>query len=837
MKKFLAMLLALTMVLSLAACGNSNPAEDTTAAPAGTTAAPTEAAPVSYTYNYAMAEFPTNWNANTYQTATDAEILDYITSGFYIFDYNETKDGYQFADGMAVGEPKDVTADYVGQYGIVEGDTAKAYVITLREDLMWEDGTPINAHDFVESAKRLLDPVAQNYRADSMYAGSVAIVGAKAYLKAGTYDKSTNMVSANYGDEEYVLVENMTVKEDGTFAVEGKGDVWFNVNDGGNWGSNSLNDYYGAGYLTEAVGAAYEEVVVAAADDEGYVAVNEAVVNVLCDAIANLHGYEDAAAYAADAGDYAYREWEEMAFYGANMPEMDWDGNVGWFALSDYELCFVMEGSLSGFYLKYNLPAPLVHIPTYDACASVVDGVYTNTYCTSADTTMSYGPYKLTSYQADKQYVLERNDNYFGVTEDTYQTTKIVVDCVPEASTRLELFLQGKLDTFGLSIDYMDEYQLSDYTYYATGDSTFAMCFNPDANALVTAQEAAGANINKTILTLIEFRQAMSFALDRNAFCLATSPTNAPGFGLYSGLIVSDPEAGTAYRSTDVAKNVLANFWGVSEEYGEGKLYADIDEAIDSITGYNLTKAQELFNAAYDKAIEQGLMDEDDVVEIKIGTPNNTSTFYNNGYEFLVNNYTEAVKGTKLEGKLTFSRDDTLGNGFSDALKNNQVDMLFGVGWTGSALDPYGLMEAYVATDYQYDDSTDFTAITCDIEIDGVVYTASVWDWYCVMNGQTTTITAADGTTMDYSCGVADEDPDTRLEILGALEGAVLMNYNFIPIMDDASAQMRGQQINYYTDEYIFGMGFGGIKYYTYNYTDAEWDAFVAENGGELDYT
>ena len=830
MKKLLSLVLAVIMVLGLVACGNDAPE---TTAPAETN--PSEPAVAgTYTYNYAMAEFPTNWNTHTYQTATDAEILDYISSGFYVFDYNETKDGYAMVDGMAVGDPVDVTADYVGQYGIVEGDTAKAYVVNLRQDLKWEDGTPITANDFVESAKRLLAPEAQNYRADSMYAGSVQIHNAEAYLKQGTYAYS-NMISPDYLDEEYVLIENMTAKEDGSFTVEGKGDVWFNINNGGNWGSNSFSDYAGAGYFEGDAMTAWEGVV-ALANEEGYVAVNAEVANVLCDLVAVLHGKANAAEYEAEAGDYAYREWEELCFYGADMPELAWE-NVGWFAKSDYELVFVMDTPLSGFYLKYNLPAPLVNVALYDSCASVVDGVYTNTYCTSVETTMSYGPYKLTSYQADKQYVLEKNEYYYDLSEDTYQATSIVVDCVKEPSTRLELFLQGKLDTFGLSADYMDEYQMSDYCYYATGDSTFAMVFNPDADALVTAQAAAGENINKTILTIKEFRQAMSYALDRNAFCLATSPMNAPGFGLFSGLIVSDPEAGTAYRTTDIAKNVLANFWGVSEEYGEGKLYADIDEAVDSITGYNLAKAQELFNVAYDTAIAQGLMDEDDVVEIKIGTPNNTSTFYNNGYEFLVNNYTEAVKGTKLEGKLTFSRDDTLGNAFSDALKNNQVDMLFGVGWTGSALDPYGLIEAYVYTDYQYDDSTDFTAITCDIEINGVVYTASVQDWQKIMNGTACTVTAADGSTMSYSCGVADGDPETRLAILGALEGAVLQNYNFLPIMDDASAQLRGQQIEYYTEDYIFGMGFGGIKYYTFNYTDAEWDAYVAENNGELDYT
>ena len=383
----------------------------------------------------------------------------------------------------------------------------------------------------------------------------------------------------------------------------------------------------------------------------------------------------------------------------------------------------------------------------------------------------------------------------------------------------------------------MATYSLSDYCYYATGDSTFAMCFDPDFEALESMQAAAGENINKTIITVPEFRMAMSFGLDRAAFCLATSPTNSAAFGLYSTSIISDPEAGTAYRTTDVAKNVIAKFWGVADQYGDGKLYADIDEAIDSITGYNLAMAKEYFDLAYDKAIETGLMDEDDVVEIKIGTPNNTSKFYNNGYEFLVNNYTEAVKGTKLEGKLTFSRDDTLGNGFADALRNNTVDMLFGVGWTGSALDPYGLMEAYIDQNYQYDESTDFTTIQLTVEIDGVEYTASCADWYDVMAGVETEITAADGTTITYKCGSSDGDPETRLEILGAMEGAVLLNYNFIPVMDDSSAQLKGQQIEYYTEDYIFGMGFGGMKYYSFNYTDAEWDAYVAEQGGTLDYT
>lgn len=676
--------IALVLVIVAVLCGCSKKTEPTAQ---------------SYTYNYALATFPTNWNPATYQTARDSEILDYISDSFYVFDYNEDGTGYALVPGMAKGEPKDVTAELVGKYGIQAGDTAKAYVIELRQDLRWEDGTAITAEDFVESAKRLLDPKAQNYRADNFYSGSVVIWGAENYLK------------------------------------------------------------------------------------------------------------QDKAA------------------------PMEWDGNVGWFAQSKYELCFVLESPLSGFYLKYNLPAPLVHIPTYDACAKVENGIYSNSYGTSVATTKSYGPYKLTAFQADKQYTLTRNEEYYGLTENTYQTTAIVVDFVKEASTQLQLFRQGKLDSYSLTVDDMDAYGLSDFAYYNTGDSTFGMAFNPNYEALKSAQERSGNGVNKTILTLPEFRTAMCYALDRTAFCLAASPLNTPGFGLFSESIIADPESRTPYRETEGAKQVLASVWGLSDKIGT--LYENLDQAVNSVSGYDLPRAKELFNIAYDKAIEQGLMKEGDRIEIKIGTPNNTSAFYNNGYEFLVNNYTKAVEGTKLEGKLTFTRDDTLGNAFSGALKKNQVDMLFGVGWTGSALDPYELMEAYISPNYQYDPSNDYSKLQLTVAVDGQTYTASATDWLSVMNGQSRTVTAPDGSTKSYA---ATEQAD-RLAILTVLEGAVLGNYNFIPIMDDGEGHLRGRQLQYRTEDYIYPLGYGGVKYFTYAYTDGGWNEYVTKSGGMLDYT
>ena len=149
MKKALAFLLMLCMLFTSVAM------------------AETEATEPSYTYNSAVSEFPTNWSPHSNQTATDSDILDYIRNGFYTFDFNEDLDGYVVVPDAVVDFPVDVTADYVGEeWNIEEGETARAWKFTLRSDLKWQDGTPITAQDYVTSAELLLNPQAQNYRAD-----------------------------------------------------------------------------------------------------------------------------------------------------------------------------------------------------------------------------------------------------------------------------------------------------------------------------------------------------------------------------------------------------------------------------------------------------------------------------------------------------------------------------------------------------------------------------------------------------------------------------------------------------------------------------------------------
>lgn len=848
-KRLISLLLASAMVVSLAACGGkgdepagndvtpgaeTTPSDDAQPGDDGENTTPAVDENASYTYNTSTTAFPTNWSPALMQTNEDQTLLQYLEAPLYAFDYNDTMDGYKLIPCAAAGDPTDVTADYVGQWGIEEGDTARVWSFPLREDVKWEDGTPITAHDYVRSAELMLDPVAKNHRADSFYASSLKVVNAKNYLYAGQHAYLNPMI-VNMTDDEYIPVDSFEVNEEGLLTVDGK-DLAVDLNTGSTWGG-ALGDYYEEGLYVNADGVdVYAEIIEPNANADGMVPVTQEVYDAVSLCIAQLHGYADADAYAADAGDYAYLEAQEMMNYGETYEEMDFS-EVGFAAPSDYELVIALDVPLEGFYLRYSFTNGwLLKEDLYLSCESVVDGVYTNTYGTSAETTASYGPYKLTSFQKDKEYVLERNENYFDL-EGKYQTTRIVMHCVAEAATRLQMFLKGELDSYVLTSDDMETYATSDYTYYATEASTFFVAMNPDMDALAANQAALGDNFNKTILTVKEFRQALSYSLDRASFALATAPTNSPAFGVYSNLIIYDPEVGSTYRSTDEAKQVLVDFWGLADDIGEGKLYENIDDAIDSITGYNLEMAREKFNEAYEIAKEQGLMDDDDVIQLMIGIPNGESNFYKKGNEFLVNCWTEAVVGTPFEGRLTFALNDTLGNGFGPAMRNNEVDILFGVGFTGSALDPYNLIQCYTTDDnLRYNTCWDSANDMLTINLGGTDWTASVADWTYTISGQPITVTDADGNTKDFSAGVTDDNAQERFEILAALEGAILERYELLPLIDDSSAELKSMKINFATEDYVFGMGFGGIKYYTYNYTDDEWAAFIAEQGGTLTY-
>ena len=846
-----------------------------------------------YTYNQSLSTFPNNWNPFTYQTATASDAVNsYTESGLYTFDYNSDLTGYKMVNDMAVGEPKDVTENYVGEeWGIEEGSSARAWEFEIRSDVKWDDGTPITAETVVESYKRLLDPVAQNYRADQYtYSGNLVIHNARNYLFQGQEIGGSSRSKYDTHSDNPALNEDGTVPEGAVadFNSSIYDDVYFNIAGARKLSADEAKGPFKANMTVEAsdfatafgfvsAGYGYEDILAyltssllpaytqtgataGLSDEEAYNKLYDTLDSMDLDSMTTIQADANKlAVWNVIIGWWQTNVDEEFDFFTVvdKMPVVDFD-QVGVVQTGNYKFVLVLDQELSGFYLKYSVGLPLVKIDLYDSLASVSNGVYTNSYGTSVETSASYGPYKLTAFTRDNIIELSRNDQWYGYNDkpagpDWYQTSKIVTRYIVEDSTREQAFLSGQLASFGLTAQYVDKYSSSDSLYYATSDSTFFVAINPYADKL-----GDDATLADKVLGNLNFRKALSFALNRKEYALAVVPTNNAASSVFSNYIISDPEAGTSYRSEEVAKDVVLEFWGLTDEVGEGKLYATKDEAIASITGVDEYQAKECFNAAADELIASGVWDGTSTFEIVLGMPS-TSATYQNGYDYLTNQWAKVAQGTKFEGKITFKSDSSIADNFGEALRTGIVDILYMVGWTGSALDPYGLVSAYIDDNQRYDQGVNYHAVSKDVTFDSVVVAkdeagkeqvtltdvtlrVNIYDLACSSLAgkyiQVTDVTNGDGEDAPkyyLNCG-SSASYETRLKALAACEGAILEQYTMLPLIDDSSASLKSYKINYKTETYVFGMGFGGIKYYSYNYDDAQWAEYVDSQGGTLTY-
>ena len=75
-----------------------------------------------------------------------------------------------------------------------------------------------------------------------------------------------------------------------------------------------------------------------------------------------------------------------------------------------------------------------------------------------------------------------------------------------------------------------------------------------------------------------------------------------------------------------------------------------------------------------------------------------------------------------------------------------------------------------------------------------------------------------------------------KLEITAKMEEEYLKKYYRIPLASTTGPHMLSSQVYYYTEDYNIMYGYGGIRLMTYNYDDAAWEAYIAEQGGTLSY-
>ena len=498
--------------------------------------------------------------------------------------------------------------------------------------------------------------------------------------------------------------------------------------------------------------------------------------------------------------------------------------DVGIFETGEYAFVIVLEKPLSGFHLLYSLSDNwIVKKDLYERAIAGGDG-----YNTSRETTSSYGPYKLTQYLPEQQMTFERNDRWYGWTDEKhggmYAATRIIARRVAEASTRKQMFLRGELEQYGLQAEDYAEYRSSDYAHSEPGQTVFFLILCGDENGL-KVRESTG--VHKRILSLESFRKAMAVTYQKEFFASTISPARSGAYGLLGRQDVWDVETGAAYRDTPQAKQVLCDFYGVDvADFG-----GDLDAASASITGYDPTLAGQLFTQAFAEAKQKFNMKDTDVVEIEYALAS-SSEFITKTIDYLNSELQKVLAPVGLSGRVRIVESVPYGNTWQEKIRGGESDTVL-AGWTGGILNPFNTIQYYTNPLYEpyCNRWYDTRKITLTHTVEGESVTLTLTEWGEALNGATV---VSGGKSYNFGSGSCSDE--TRLGILAAMEGKILSGYSYIPMLQDGSFYLLSQKVSYPTEKYDPVLGYGGIKYLRFAFDDAEWSRFVRESGGQLNY-
>lgn len=833
------MVLAMT-VACFASCGTK---DDSTGDSTGVTPAVIKKG----TYHTTTATMPSNWNELTYQDNNDTQILNYITSGFFEYDYkfDDAKGGKYNADGsinvdaivpggyttnyLAATDLKDVTATVDAKWGYTDAQKAAggyAWQITLRKDLKWDDGTAIKADDYVYSMQAQLDPDFLNFRADTYY-NTLQVKKAKAYFNKNQ-EATYPSVGTKYESADAAIAAGEVIYLD-VYSL---------------WGAS--------GYVDKDGNKAPQWIPIT--DETVYDTPDAWAAGKAEDAFTAKGLFEQYKGMVDVGGKYEAC----LAIKVANTERDITFEDVGFYKVDDYSFVILMDksykflkddGSLSYLAAYYMQSLPLVHKAKYEKskiAPAAGSTLWTSKYNSSLETTASCGPYKLESFQSGKAYTLVKNDNWFGygleAYKNQYNVTKIECEKVEEPSQNWMKFLAGEIDGVALDSEHINDYMHSKYVVYTPGTGTFGMQLFSDLNVLKKSGN------NNGILAIDEFRQAISLSLNRSDVVEKIWPGTAVAcFGLMNSQYYYDVENGGVYRDTTEAKEGILRAYGFTKgadgKWSGGEINgASLDDAYEALTGYNPVKAKELVKVAYEKLVAKAEYygyDASKGITIVYGSSIDNAK-QRQRCQYVQDLLNTLCAGTGLEGKITLKFDASAGDKWSDAFRSGATQIGFGYGFTGNPFNPFDIVGSFVdpenSLNYHtyWDTKNENMTLTMpagDYEGAGKTITMSLCNWYKCLNGLAD---KANGDTEVYNWDAGYAPASARLVVLAALEEKVIQKAYSVMLIGEYSGELSSPKFSQISYDYNTFMGYGGMRYLVVNYTDAEWAEYVAAHNNDL---
>lgn len=783
--------------------------------------------PKMYTMREYTAQMPSQWCTILTSDNVNNAMESYFMSSFYEFNYKFDADGKIVPGAYTVEysastKLEDVTAKYAGRYGLAaDAEKGQAFAMTLRNDLKWDDGTPIKAADFVYTMMQQLSPKYLFATASNYYSGNYVIHNAQNYVKQGQkgWFDNGNMNLA-YSDLALGADGKYTLKGNECTIALKKPLVWLQGNTLDSYVTNAPQYFDTAAYAS----------LLALADANGDVAVTAESLALLTTVITAKAAWGETK---ENTVGYMYVNYE--------YPAMDFS-EVGYFVGdNEYELVMVIDGTLNPLDAEGNLTYeagyyfsnwPLVKKDLWERCEDQSKTPYANSYCTTQEKSASWGPYKLTNYQDQKTYTVSRNDKWFGYGlpqyANQYQTDAIVTEKIEEWDTAWLAFQKGNLDGIGMDVKIAADYRTSKRAYFTPETYTFDL--NIQSNATSKTDKR-----NNLLLNYADFRKAISLSLDRDDYCAKNNPSSQAALGLLNSMYYYDVENGKVYRDTIQAKEAILNAYGATKNAdGSWKVgettYTDIEDALDATTGYNLTLARQLVESAVAQAKKDGKYSDGDEIILTYGieTQSANTDRVKNWFQAAFDNMT---KGTSIEGKVKIEYFMFSSATWSEQFADGEYDLCFGA-WGNAPFNPaYLLCETQISDENRYAVKWDPTTVEVTVKAtpddkhkDGN-YTYNLAQWRLILQGK-------DGCPVNFK----NFPMEDQLAALGAVETAILKEYYSIPVFSRYSASLMGYKVDYVSYEYNTFLGYGGIRYMTFNYDDTAWAEFVASNNNILNY-
>lgn len=783
--------------------------------------------PKMYTMREYTSQMPSQWCTILSSDNVNNTMESYFTSAFYEFNYKfdangKIVPGAYTVEYSASTKLEDVTKKYAGKYGLAaDAEKGQAFAMTLRNDLKWDDGTPIKAADFVYTMSQQLSPKYLFATASNYYSGNYVIHNAQNYVKQGQkgWFDNGNMNLA-YSDLALGADGKYTLKGNECTIALKKPLVWLQ--------GNTLDSYVTNApqyFDTEAYAS-----LLALADENGDVAVTAESLALLTTVITAKADWGETK---ENTVGYMYVNYE--------YPAMDFS-EVGYFVGdNEYELVMVIDGTLNPLDAEGNLTYeagyyfsnwPLVKKDLWERCEDQSKTPYANSYCTTLEKSASWGPYKLTNYQDQKTYTVSRNDKWFGYGlpqyANQYQTDAIVTEKIEEWDTAWLAFQKGNLDGIGMDVKIAADYRTSKRAYFTPETYTFDL--NIQSNATSKTDKR-----NNLLLNYADFRKAISLSLDRDDYCAKNNPSSQAALGLLNSMYYNDVENGKVYRDSIQAKEAILNAYGATKNAdGSWKVgettYTDIEDALDATTGYNLTLARQLVENAVAQAKKDGKYSDGDEIILTYGIETQTANTdrVKNWFQAAFDNMT---KGTSIEGKVKIEYFMFSSATWSKQFEDGEYDLCFSA-WGNAPFNPaYLLCETQISEDNRYAKKWDPKTVSVTVKAtpdadhkDGI-YTYNLEQWRLILQGK-------DGCPVNFK----NFPMEDQLTALGAVETAILKEYYSIPVFSRYSASLMGYKVDYVSYEYNTFMGYGGIRYMTFNYDDTAWAEFVASNNNILNY-